>query len=216
MSSGSASAGAWVQNKGDAYVRASLAYEDHGTLEATRWDAYTEWGLSDNWTLTGKIEQVDFNLSDVFDSTGYRATARRKLSNQGAWVTSAELGILEGAAIGGFQGCESTGAELNFAVGRSGPTLIGDLYGGVMVGRREHSEGCYANRLEAVIGYTAKSGWIYTGQIWSQRGTQVDSDKIELIVSRKFGPFELGFGSREEISGEFDETAAIFSVSLKH
>ena len=60
--SGSASAGAWVQTKGDAYLRASLAYEDHGTLEATRWDAYTEWGLSDVWTLTGKIEQVDFNV----------------------------------------------------------------------------------------------------------------------------------------------------------
>lgn len=213
--SGSASAGAWVQTKGDAYLRASRASEDHGTLEATRWDAYAEWGFSDVWTLTGKIERVDFDGSDVFDSTGYHTTVRRKLWTHGAWVSSAELGLLEGAAIGGFQGCESVGGELNFAVGRSGPTIVGDLYGSVMAGRREHQAGCYANRLEAVIGYTAKSGWIYTGQYWSQRGTQPDSDKYEVMISRKIGKFELGIGSREEVSGEFDETAFVVSVAVR-
>ncbi|MAK60842.1 MAG: hypothetical protein CMK09_07680 [Ponticaulis sp.] len=204
-----------MQNEGDVYARLATAYEDHNGFSAVRSDAYAEYGLTPVWTLSGKFEQVDFSRSNVFDSTGYRLTARRKIWSSGNWSSTAGAGILEGAAIGGFRGCESFGGEVNAGIGRSGTLWDRSYFSSLTIVHRQHSDACSMNRLEFILGITRDSGWTNTFQYWSERGDTGQSDKIEFMVSRQFGPIEVGSATRTEISGEFDETALVLSLAYR-
>ena len=165
--------------------------------------------------MSAKYETVDFKLSEVFDSEGWRITARRKLWAKGNFTTSAELGALKGAALGGFRGCESLGVEAAAAAGYGGKLLTGDVYAGLTLARREHEDDCYHNRLELVLGYSPDGKWFWTGQIWSERGDTDKSDKVEIMRMRRFKQAELGVGLRREVSGEFDETALVFALAFR-
>lgn len=212
---GPVSAGPWVQDKNSIYSRLAYAAEDHDGFTAKRGDFYLEWGASERWTLSGKYERVDFDTSEVFDSDGWRISARRRLLQKHGFVASGEFGILEGAALGGFRGCEKQGVELGAGLGWSGETSIGSIHTGGMVSRREHDGGCYHDRFEGIIGFTGKDNWTRTFQIWSERGEEDRSDKIEFMLSRQFGRFEPGFGLRREVSGEFEESAMVVSLAFR-
>lgn len=179
-------------------------------------DAYLEYGLSDDWTLSGKFETVDFESSNTFDSSGVRLQARRGLWRGDFWSTTAALGYVEGAAIGGFRGCESRGAEVELGAGHSGFFGEDSYYAGLTLGHRSHENNCQTNRLEFVMGVSDADGFNYTTQYWSERGDNGNSDKIEFMVSRQFGAFEFGFASRYEIGGEFSEQAYVFSLAFRH
>tara|TARA_B100001179_G_scaffold224617_1_gene203549 strand:+ start:367 stop:1029 length:663 start_codon:yes stop_codon:yes gene_type:complete len=210
-----AHAGGWVQAKGEAYLRLAAAYEDHEGFYARRTDAYGEWGVTPDWTVSGKIETVDFSTSNVFDSTGYRITARRRLWTPGQWSFTGEAGFLEGAAIGGFRGCENFGGEWNFGVGRSGQLKSGTYFAAATLGQRAHSGNCQTNRAEAVIGLVRPSGWTTTFQYWAEEGDAGRSEKVEFMTSVRLGKIELGSATRTEISGEFEETAFVLSLALR-
>lgn len=194
----------------------SYADEDHETLTAKRGDAYIEWGVTDAWTLTGKYERVDFDESNVFDSDGWRTTIRRRLWSSQGFSTVVEAGVLEGAAIGGFQGCESLGLEVSSGIGYSKPTLIADFFMGVTVARREHQDDCFRNRAEWVFGLVEPDGSAWTAQLWSERGKGTVSDKVEIQWSRRFGSFEPAFALRTEYGGAFDESAAVISLVYRY
>ena len=208
-------AGAWTQEKGSAYFRASSAFEDHASVKAQRNDIYAEYGMTSNWTVSAKYERVDFSDHNVFDSDGWRITARRRLWSSSGFITSAEIGVLEGAALGGFRGCESRGLEAGFGAGYSGHLAGTDFYTGLTIARREHEDDCYHDRLEAVLGYTQDKKWFWTGQLWSERGENDQSDKVELMLSRRFRQFEIGVGYRKEVSGEFTESASVLALSFQ-
>lgn len=214
-SGGVASAGPWVQDKGDVFARLSYVEEDHDGFGAVRGDIYGEWGLTDRWTLSGKYERVDFETSNVFDSDGWRITGRRKLWSGKTWVTSAEVGLLEGAALGGFRGCESLGMEVAAGLGWSTQSRFGNFYASGTIARRQHSEGCFHDRFEGVFGYTLPSSRILTYQLWSERGETDRSDKMEIMMSQRFGVVEPGIGIRREVSGEFEESALVFAISAR-
>lgn len=204
-----------MQAEGEGYFRAALASEDHDGFEALRGDVFGEWGASPLWTLTAKYERVDFDTSQAFDSEGWRVTARRRLWQSGAFSAAGEIGLLEGAAIGGFRGCESLGAELSAGLGYSISSHLGDVYAGGTLMRREHEGGCFHDRFEGVLGHTDPEGWIWTLQLWSERGKDDRSDKAELMLSRRWGRFEPGIGYRKELSGEFEESAMVVSLAVR-
>ena len=206
----------WVQSKGEAYLSLTTAFEDHSGFTATRIDAYGEYGLSDKWTLTAKYEQVDFSDTNIFDRSGARLTARRSLFRTGNWVSAVEAGVLEGEAIGGLGGCEETGIEASLGGGWSGEMVRGPYYIGATLGHRAHDSGCSRNRLEVIAGFeNLERNLHYTLQLWSERGDGADSDKIDMRVSRRIGRAEIGVGLREEMSGNFEETAAVVSLALR-
>lgn len=205
-----------MQGEGEAYARMAVAYEDHNGFSAYRNDAYLEWGLTEDWTVSGKVETVDFSTSNVFDSSGYRLSARRRLWTPGKWSFAAGGGVLDGAAIGGFRGCESFGAEALFGAGRTGEFRESSYFTGVTALRRQHSEGCYTNKLELVFGIVRPSGWTTTWQYWAEDGAAGESTKIEVMTSKRLGGFELGAATRTEISGNFDETALVLSIAYRH
>ena len=210
-----AAAAPWVQDKGAIYARASAAFEVHESYDALREDAYIEWGATERWTLSAKYETVDFETSDSFDSDGWRVSAKRSLWRSGGWSSVVEFGALEGAAIGGFRGCESVGAEIGAGIGYSIEGSLGKTYIGSVLSNRTHENDCYHNRMEAVLGLKRADGWIWTAQLWSERGDGDRSDKYELALSREFGMFEVGLGARREIGGEFHETAMVVSVAIR-
>ncbi len=209
-------AGPWVQADQSLYVRGGMAFEDHEGFDATRMDVYGEYGVTDAWTLSAKYERVDFEDSSPFDSDGWRVTARRRVLSQGRWIASFEGGLLEGAALGGFRGCESLGGEIGAGLG-FGTTLENEeqIYAGVSVARREHQDDCYHNRFEAVYGATSPSGWTWTYQFWAERGEDDKSDKFEVMLSRQFGMLEPGIAFRREIGGDFEETAVFVSLAFR-
>ena len=176
---------------------------------------YGEWGVSTEWTVSAKYERVDFETSNVFDSDGWRLTGRRQLWSGQTWVSSVEFGVLEGAALGGFRGCEDSGLEVGAGAGWSDTTRLGDVYIGGMVSHRAHESGCYHDRFEGVIGYTPPEGLTWTVQLWSERGEDDRSDKIEIMMSKRFDRFEPGIGYRKEVSGEFEESALVVSIAFR-
>lgn len=190
--------------------------EDHGPFSANRSDLYAEYGLTDDWTLAGKFETVDFETSNAFDAYGYRLQLRRALWRSDFWSTTAAVGYVEGAAIGGRLGCESRGGEIELGVGHSG--LLGEdtYFAGLTLGHRSHESDCQTNRLEFVMGVSDADGFNYTTQYWSERGDNGNSDKVEFMISRNIGPFEAGFATRYEIGGEFEEQAYVFSLAFRH
>ena len=209
-------ANGWVQPEGALFARTSLALEDHGPFSARRADAYLEYGVTDTWTVSGKFESVNFDASNAFDSDGVRVALRRSLWRSDFWSSAISLGYVEGAAIGGFRGCESRGGEIAFGAGQSG-TLGEDTYFiGLTLGHRNHEDNCQTNRLEFVMGVSDDDGFNYTTQYWSERGDNGNSDKIEFMVSRNFQSIELGVAARREIGGEFEEQALVFSLAYRN
>lgn len=205
-----------MQSDGGIYSRISLAAEDHNGFSAERLDAYGEWGITADWTLSAKYETVDFSTSNVFDSEGWRVAARRRIWANEKWSSTGEIAILEGAAIGGFRGCDAMGGEISLGVGRTFKLGRYEGYSGLNVGRREHDGGCYHDRLEAIISLQPQPNVYWTAQLWSERGEDDRSDKIDLTRSFVFGQFEFGLGVRQEVSGEFDETAAVLSLAFRN
>ena len=205
----------WIQAKGDVYARLAVAYEDHNGFSATREDVYAEWGASENWTVSAKVETVDFSRSNSFDSSGYRLSARRRVWTPGNWSFTAGAGVLEGAAIGGFRGCETFGGEISVGAGRSGKFRNSDYFAGATLLHRQHSGECYTNKLELVLGVVRPSGWTTTWQYWAEDGAAGESAKIELMTSQRLGQFEIGAATRTEISGNFDETALVLTIAFR-
>ncbi len=204
-----------MQEDGHLYARTSLALEDHDTFTSRRTDAYVEWGATSDWTLSAKYEQVDFDTSSVFDSSGYRVYARRRIWAANGWSATTGAGLLEGAAIGGFQGCESLGGEIGAGLGHSGQLGSRDYFIGANISHREHRDSCQTNRTELVIGLLNPDGFNVTHQYWLERGDNGESDKLELMVSRQIMDFEIGVAARREFSGAFDETALVFSLAYR-
>ena len=191
-------------------------YEDHVDFTATRSEVYAEWGATDLWTISGKYEQVDIDEFDFFDSEGWRLTARRRLWADDHWSVTAGGGFLEGAAIGGFRGCETLGTEFNIGAGRSGALFARNYYAGVTYAYRTHEESCEASRVEAVIGYHLTEDSEVILQYWGQRGDPGLSDKVEILNVHRFGPVGIGGGLRTEFGGDFEETSVVFSVSFQN
>ena len=205
-----------MQEEGGLYARLATAYEDHNGFSASRSDAYLEYGLTSDWSLSGKFETVDFKTSNVFDSSGYRLTVRRRLWTPGQWSFTAGAGVLEVAAIGGLRGCESFGGEILAGAGRTGKLRKSSYFTGITLLHRQHSAGCYTNKMELVLGIVRENGWTNTWQYWMEEGAAGKSAKIELMTSKRLGPLEIGAATRTEISGEFDETAVVLSIAYRH
>lgn len=210
----SAMAGPWVQEKGYVYARGMNAREDHDTYMADRRDLYAEWGMSDDWTLTAKYEQVHFDTSDLFDHDGWRVSARRQLWATGPWSLTGELGMLQGQAVGGSNGCDQAGFEGALGFGWSGKSELGDSFAGLTLMSRQHENGCHHERVEAVAGYRDEKGWGWALQYWGERGAGTSSEKIDIARSYRHKWLEAGASLRQEISGQFDETALSLFLAL--
>ena len=210
-----AAAAPWVEDKGELYARVSLASEEVEGLQGLRADIYASYGLTDKWTLTLKNEAVAYEGAQDFNAQGWRATARRKLYQKGTFLISAEGGLLQGAAIGGRNGCETLGAEVRSGAAWTGKWRKRESYLFGEVAARFHN-GCNRERYELGFGQQAsKRIWNVT-QVWIERGNEnAKSDKVqtELIWRSDFADYSIGY--RNENGGRFQEESIFIALAKR-
>lgn len=207
----------WIQDDGEFYTRVAIASEEVEGLSAVRGDIYTEYGLSDDWTLTGKLEAVAFeDKASDFNRQGWRATARRQLFQRGGFLGSIEIGALQGEAIGGANGCETLGAEARAGVAWSGKWRKTETFSFAEVAGRYH-DNCHRERFEFGVGQKmTKNIWSVT-QVWVERGDQnANSDKTQTELLWKAKNWEASLGYRQELGGQFKEQSVFLSLAKKY
>ncbi|GAB5457463.1 MAG: hypothetical protein Hens3KO_04930 [Henriciella sp.] len=211
-----ARAAPWVQPEGDLYARVAIATEEVEGLHARRADIYGEYGLTENWTLSAKSEAVAYEDAEDFNAQGWRATARRRLFTYKGFVTAIEVGALQGAAIGGANGCETLGAEARIGAAWSGTWRKRETFAFSELVGREH-DGCQRQRFEFGLGQRVTKNIWTISQVWIERGSQnAESDKLqsELLWRQESWDFSLGY--RQENGRQFDETGVFFAVARRY
>lgn len=208
-----AAAAPWVQEEGALYTRVSIAQESVEGLDGWRTDAYAEYGLSSRITVTGKIEHVSYADAPDFDADGWRSSVRLRIFDKGAFAIAFELGLLEGAAIGGRNGCDTLGAEIRGGVAWSGQWQKRESFLFGEIARRTH-DACQRRRFEfGFAQQTSKSVWSIT-QVWLERGdTNAASDKFQSELLWRTSIADLSLGYRNERGGLFDEESVFVAVA---
>jgi len=211
-----AHAAPWLRHQGEGYGRVAAAGERVAGLDAQRYDAYGEFGLTDKWTATAKAEIVTFPGNTDFNADGYRATVRRDLWSNDRFQLSGEVGAVYGAAIGGVDGCDTLGAEMRVGAGASGEWAGGEWFGFVDGARREHGEGCWRDRVEMGFGQEVAKNVYVINQIWLERGSaEAVSDKIETGILYRADRVDWSLSYRQETSGRFEEEGIVVALAMR-
>ena len=210
-----AGAAPWIQEEGVWYTRAALVSETVEGLNGYRADAYLEYGLSDEWTVTLKGEAVRYTGVDGFDSRGWRATARRLIYDTNRLKVSGEVGLLQGSAIGGRNGCDRLGAEARMGVSWSSRPRRKPYYL-YMEGVGRFHGSCERQRLEAGYGIRPYASiWTIT-QVWIERGaSDAKSDKIQTEIVWNAERFDFSVGVRREVGNAFDEEGVFLAIARR-
>jgi len=208
-----AAAAPWTQEDAGLYTRLSLAQETVDGFDGQRTKLYGEYGLDGTWTATGSYERIDYSNGADFDTSGWRATLRRPLLNYKSFVWSVEGGALQGAAVGGRNGCDALGVELRSGLGWTGAWRNRSTYIFGEIATRHHA-GCQRERFEYGFGYEArKRVWNIT-QIWLERGQRnAPSDKFQSEVLWRTDLADLSLGYRNERGGRFEEEAVFMAFA---
>lgn len=208
-----AAAAPWVQEDGALYTRLALGNETVEGLEGQRLDAYAEYGLTSKLTLTGKYERVAYADAADFNADGWRSSLRYQVLRLGRIHASVEAGLVQGAAIGGRNGCESLGGELRSGLAWSGEWQSRETFLFGEVAGRFHSE-CRRERMVAGIGQqTSEHIWTIT-QVWIERGdTNADSNKFQTELVWRTDPVDLSVGYRRENGGYFEEESIFLALA---
>ena len=215
-----AEAAPWGQAEKAAFARAALNRTEVEGLQGWRTDLYTEYGLTDRWTVTAKYERVTFEDFAEFEASGWRTTLRRSFALSEAWVVSAEAGVLEGEAIGGASGCQSTGGEaragLAHSFSREAKKVQRYGFWFAEAAVRAHSDGCQRYRLEAGYGREiARNIWL-VNQFWLDQGSEnARSLKHQFEYVLRRGAYDVSTGSLVELGGEFEEVGLFISLARR-
>lgn len=211
---GAASAAPWVREEGGWYGRALIANDTLDGAEGWRGDAYAEYGLTGDWTVTAKTETVTYTDFEEFDRDAFRLTLRRKLLERGNWTLGAEAGPIYGSTATGFAGCDGYGFEARGGAGYSGAHKSGQrFYAFADAAYIRQENGCERMRAEFGYGSDLTDRVFVTQQLWIEEGNKsADSIKLENQIGVHFGPLDVSLGYREEYGGQFEERAILVAL----
>lgn len=210
---GTAQAAPWVRDDDGWYARALVAHDDLNGAEGWRADLYGEYGLADNWTVTVKSEAVRYANSAEFDRESWRLTLRRELLNVGNWTLGAEAGAIQGSTTTGLDSCTGLGFEARTGLGYSGEVKGQKFYTFADVAYIEQESGCTRRRAEIGYGSDLTDRIFLSQQVWIEEGDRsASSIKLENQIGIHFDKVDVSLGYREEVGGEFEETAILVAV----
>ncbi|WOR16413.1 hypothetical protein RYZ27_07000 [Hyphomonas sp. FCG-A18] len=205
----------WHAGDGSLYAYTSISQGEVENLKNIRSDIYFEYGLNPKWTVTTKVEQVRYKDASDFDSNAWRTTVRRSFQLGDGLVLSAEAGLLQGEAIGGFGNCSRIGAEIRAGAAWSGKFQKVDTFSYVEVAQRQH-DGCTRALTELGIGRKAtKNIWLITQAFLEEGGGLARSYKSQSSVLWAGRSFDLALGYRSEQGGVFEEDAVFISLARR-
>ncbi|MCR9194247.1 MAG: hypothetical protein NXH88_05915 [Hyphomonas sp.] len=208
-----AAAAPWTLKRDAIYARTSLAGERVEDLEAWRGDVYAEYGVRDWLTASFKYETVMYPSASDFNADGWRATLRQRVFQTGAFNWTIETGLLEGAAIGGRNGCDTLGVEARTGVSWSGKWRNQERFAFAETVIREH-EGCRRYRQEIGLGQrVTKNIWSIT-QVWLDRGSpNASSHKAQTELLWRQDRTDYSIGYRNENGGFFVEESIFVAIA---
>lgn len=213
---GMAEAAPWTREEGGWYARALAARDTLNGAEGWRTDVYGEYGLTNRLTLTAKAESVAYDGFAAFDQDTYRLTLRRQLLTAGNWTLGAELGALHTSTELSFTTCAGSGGEARTGLGYSGERKGRKFYAFGDAAYIRQEDGCERRRIELGYGSDLTDRIFLTQQVWLEDGTRsADSIKTESQFGVHFRRFDLALGYRDEIGGQFDETAVLVTLTAR-
>lgn len=210
---GAGHAAPWVRDDDGWYARALVAQDELNGAEGWRVDLYGEYGLNDLWTVTAKSEAVTYPGGEEFDREAFRLTLRRQLLKRGNWVVGAEAGPIQGSSTTGLGSCDGFGFEARGGVGYSGAVKGRDFYLFADAVHLELEDGCARDRIEVGYGSDLTERVFLTQQFWLESGDRsARSMKVENQLGVHFGAVDVSLGYRQEIGGEFEESAILVAL----
>lgn len=208
-----AAAAPWTLKRDANYARTSLAGERVQGLEAWRGDVYTEHGVRDGLTASLKYETVMYPSASDFDADGWRATLRQRVFQKGTFNWTVEAGLLEGAAIGGRNGCDTLGLEARTGLSWSGKWRKRERFVFAEIVMREH-EGCRRYRQEFGFGQRVSKNIWSISQVWLARGSpNATSHKAQSELLWRQGQMDYSIGYRNENGGSFVEQSIFVAIA---
>ena len=213
-----ANAGPWVRSSDETYSRLSYSRATIESLDASRLDAYSEHGLTDDWTLTLKYERLQFDNYQEYNREGWRGTVRRGFHLPVGLVASLETGLMQGTATGGAAGCESFGAEARAGLGQSfnfpGRKQASPAFWFAEAAYRSHDDGCARQRLEFGYGQRVFGDVWAISQAWFEDGSHNSrSSKYQFEYLWKADVVELSLGAQSEFGGQFEDNSVFVAIS---
>jgi len=210
-----AAAAPWTLEPGKIYARASIASEQIEGLSAWRGDLYGEYGWREALTATIKLEAVSYPDAEDFNAQGWRATLRQRVFRAGAFNFTVELGLLEGAAIGGRNGCDTLGAEARIGASWSGAWQKRQSFAFIETARREY-DACQRDRLELGLGQQVSEKIWSISQVWYEQGApNADSSKVQTELLWRQDSVDYSLGYRNENGGYFVEESIFLAVAKR-
>ena len=211
-----AMAAPWTLERDSAYARVAMAAEQVEGLDAWRGDLYAEYGVRDALTATLKLETVQYPSASDFNADGWRATVRQRLFQRGTFNWTIEAGLLEGAAIGGRNGCDTLGAEVRTGLSWSGNWRDKERFIFAETVLRDH-DGCRRYRQEFGLGQRVSENIWSISQVWLERGSPNASShkaQTELLWRRKQIDYSIGY--RNENGGSFVEQSIFLAIAKRY
>lgn len=210
-----ATAAPWTLDRDAIYARTSIASEHVAGIDAWRADAYAEYGVRDTLTATLKFETVHYPQASDFDSDGWRATLRQRIFQKGTFNWTIEGGLLEGAAIGGRNGCDTLGVEARTGLSWSGKWRQRAHFIFAETAMREH-DGCRRYRQEIGMGHQISENIWSISQLWLERGSpNATSNKAQTELLWRQRPYDYSIGYRNENGGSFVEESIFLAVAKR-
>ena len=211
-----ASAAPWIQEEDYLYVRGAYAIEQVEGLDAWRADLFLDYGIDQNWGVTFKFERIEYEQARDFNSSGWRATLRRKLISRNGFVSAIGLGASEDRAINGEGGCDQFGVEVRGSLGWSGVWRDRNQFFTTELAGRYH-EGCERQRLEFGLGQQISDRFWMISQTWLERGNGgAESVKYQSELMWRRNAFDASVGYRQEQGRVFDENSVFVAIAHRY
>lgn len=209
-----ADAGAWAVGEGVQQWFATISRETGDFGEAWRADDFVELGLGGGWAVNAKIES-QIRISDLYDDrSAFRLGVQKAFALNDRASFSFQASLLGGEAMEGLE-CQDSGYEARAAIGTSFSLFGREGFVNAEAGPRVRDGGCERTVAEIATGLEFAPDWNPTLKAWSEQGRGTRSAKAEAGLSRDFGPFSVGAGWREGISGEFEEKGWVVSAQAR-
>lgn len=208
-----ATAAPWTQEDGGLYSRIAISNEVVEGLQGWRTDAYSEYGLNPDWTVTAKLDRIAYPDASDFDASGWRATLRHSLFRAGPWVSAIEVGAVGGEALIGRTGCSDLGGEMRLGFGWSGDLRSRQSFAFAELAGRFH-QNCTHQRYALGFGQQIEGRLWSITQVWldrSNRGTRSDKFQSEFLWQGQ--RFDYAVGYRNENGGDFMEAGVFVALA---
>ena len=206
-------AGAWVQEKKAGYQSLNVSYEDGDFGRGWRQDSYLEYGLKEDWTVTGKWETVWRQHMGYNDRSSGKVGIRRQFWRRDNWSIVGHSAFFFGEQLDD-QSCGGFGGEVGAAIGYSGEFGGKQAYAFTKsaIGARQ---GCEHATTDLIVGIQPAELWDVQIKTFAEKFPGREFLKMEVGVSRQIKESYVGVGVRKEISGAFEENSAFISIWKK-